>query len=147
MNSSLPRAAERRADDGPVDPGDVVAGLVLARARDVGADASARAPHAAEREADHAPARDERERPAAIATPPTTRDVEVDVEARLRRDLETAGLDVEGGRVPAAVADLGEEAGPEEDAVQEHRHEQLLDVLGRHVAAAGAAPPTRGPRG
>ena len=46
---------------GPVHPADVVAGLVLARARDIGADAAARAAHAAEREADHSPARDERE--------------------------------------------------------------------------------------
>src|SRR5205823_3624856 len=45
----------------PVHPGDVIARLVLARAGDVGADASPDAPHAAERETDYAPARDQRE--------------------------------------------------------------------------------------
>jgi len=46
---------------GPVHPADIVTGPVLARARDVGADAAARATHAAEREPDHAPPGDERE--------------------------------------------------------------------------------------
>ena len=56
--------------------------------------------------------------------------------ARLRRKLETAGLDFEGGRGPAAVPDLRQEAGPEKEAVHEHRFDQPLDVLRGHVPAA-----------
>src|SRR5581483_1151289 len=64
------------------------------------------------------------------------RNVEVDVEPRLRRELEAAQAHVLRRGDPAAVADLGEEARPEEDPVQEHGDEQLLDVLGCHVATA-----------
>src|SRR2546428_8989299 len=63
------------------------------------------------------------------------RDVEVDVEARLRRDLEAPRPHLEARGLPAAVSELGEEARPEEDPVHEHRNEQLLHVFGRHVAA------------
>ena len=51
-NSSLVPAARESRRGRPVDPGDVVAGAVLARAGEVGAASSSRAAHAAEREAD-----------------------------------------------------------------------------------------------
>jgi hypothetical protein len=46
---------------GPVDPGEVVSGYVTPRAGDVGAGAATEAADAAEGEAEHTPARDERE--------------------------------------------------------------------------------------
>ena len=55
--------------------------------------------------------------------------------ASARRSRQRCAHELGGCSVPAAVADLGEEARPEEDAVQEHGHEELLDVLGRDVAA------------
>ena len=147
MNSSVPRAAERRADAAQSIQRDVVAGPVLARARDVGADAAARAAHAAEGEADHPPSRDERE-DRRHSTPSTAAGTSRSMsKPGFGATLEAARAHLEARRLPAAVADLGEEARPEEDAVQEHGHEQLLDVLRRHVAALSAAPPTRARRG
>src|SRR3954470_15807566 len=135
MNTSLSRAAERRADDGQSIQ-------------------AASSPIWYSRE----PATSEPVPRRALLTPPnagpTTRrrgmsgnvpavtlrrrrgNVEVDVEPRLRRELETAGLDVEGGGGPTAVPDLRQEAGPEEQAVHEHWFDQPLDVLRGHVPAA-----------
>src|SRR2546423_865768 len=89
---------------------------------------------AAECEPDHAPPRHEREDRGHLARC-RGGDVEVDVEAGLWGGLEAASAHLEARCVPAAVSELGEEARPEEDAVHQDRDEQLLDVLGRHVAA------------
>ena len=138
------REAGRRR---PVHPADVVARAVLARARDVGADAAARAAHAAEGEADHPPSRDEREdRGHSTPSRPPERRGRCRSRASARRSRQRART-LEARRLPAAVADLGEEARPEEDAVHEHRHEQLLDVLRRDVAARVQHAPTRARRG
>src|SRR5437879_1658841 len=63
------------------------------------------------------------------------RDVEIDVEAGLRRKLQATRANFERRRIPASITDLGQEARPEEHAVHEHRDEQLLDVLGGDITA------------
>src|SRR5689334_8409850 len=74
-------------------------------------------------------------RPWPLARRRGRRDVQVDVEPGLGRELEAALPHVLRRSRPAAVADLREEARTEEDPVQEHGNEELLDVLRRHVAA------------
>src|SRR5436190_18197074 len=130
MNSSLPRAAERRADAAQSihptsSPGRY--SRVLATSEPT--------PRRAERTPPNArPITRRRGISGKTITTLNGRfrwDVQVDVEARLRCALEAAGAHLEARRLETAVADLGEEARAEEDAVQEHGDEELLDVLRR----------------
>ena len=50
-----------------------------------------------------------------------------------RRDLQAARAEVLDRLVPAGGASPRDESGAEDDAMDEHRHEQELDVLGNHV--------------
>src|SRR4051812_12731028 len=134
MNSSLPRAAERRAD-------------------------AAQSIHATSSPARYSRvlAMSEPTPRRALRTPPKARpitrrrgtsgktaatglgarrcrDVEIDVEAGLRCFFEAAVANLARRRLPAAVADLREKARAEENAMEEHGHEQLLHVLRRDVA-------------
>src|SRR5439155_25494933 len=59
----------------------------------------------------------------------------VDVEARLRGDLDATSANVGARSFPAAIADLGEEARTKEEPVHEHGHEETLDVVRGHVTA------------
>src|SRR3954452_18181226 len=135
MNSSLPRAAERRTEGAQTIQATSSPGRysrVLA--------ASDPTPRRADRTPPNA-SPIPRLRGTSAKTAVTRlrargrRNVEVDDEDRLRCTLEAAVAHLVARRLPPAVADLREEARPEEDAVHENRSEQLLDVLGRHVSS------------
>ena len=134
MNSSVaPRRRQPRRGV-PVDRVDVVAGPVGPRAGDVGARAAPDARQPAEGEADEPAPRNERDGPIGVGHGL----------ARARRLRSTSSGCGRGARsrqrsrkASSAAshpgARLGEERGPEHDAVHEHGDEEPLDVLGHDV--------------